>query len=216
MLRSCPVQGESLGGQCRTAAFAQTVSKAVAVATGAVASAPEAPPSIRPVLASARTVAQTGYRATQVTGGSPLRLLIAGLVAAIVGGVLATQGMVVVGVTGTIIALAGLYLIAWGAWGLDPRLLRAVAAITALALLASLTLAWVRTFLWGNGAKSAGWAAAHVLPWLRSSWWGGLVLIGGFLALAVITGAILHRRPSRGLGGMRQDPGGGVQQRKGR
>jgi patatin-related protein len=194
MLRTCPVQNETLGGQLRTPVFARTASKAAAVATAALATAPETPPSIRPVLTSARTVTRTGYRATQVTGGSPLKMLIVGLVLAVIGSVLATQGMIIVGMTGTIIALIGLYLVALGAWGLHRGLLGAIIGITTLALIAALTLAWVRKFLWGDGAKTAGWVPGHVIPWLRTTWWGGLTLLGGFLALAAIIGVLVHRR----------------------
>jgi len=194
MLPTCPVQNETLGGQLRTPAFVRTASKAAAVATAALATAPEAPPSIRPVLTSARTVTNTGYRATQVTGGSARTMLAIGIVLAIVGGALATQGVMIVGVTGAIIALAGLYLIALAAWGLQRGLLWAIAGITALALIASLTLAWVRKVLWGDGGKTLGWIPGHILPWLRSTWWGGLTLLGGILALAAIMGWFFHRR----------------------
>jgi predicted acylesterase/phospholipase RssA len=199
-LPACPVQNETLGGQLRTPAFARTASKAAAVATAALATAPETPPSIRPVLTSARTVTHTGYRATQVTGGNPLKMLIGGLVLAVIGGVLATQGMIIVGMTGTIIALAGLYLVALGAWGLHRGVLGAIVGITALALIAALTLAWVRKFLWGDGAKTAGWVPGHVIPWLRTTWWGGLTLLGGFLALAAIFGILMQLRARHDLG----------------
>ena len=204
MLRTCPVRSETLGGQLRTPAFARTASKAAAVATAALATAPEAPASIRPVLASARTVTHTGYRATQVTGGSALKMLVAGIVLAVIGGVLASQGMIIVGMTGTIIALVGLYLVALGAWGLRRGLLGAIVGITALALFASLALAWVRKILWGDGAKTVGWVPGHVTPWLRSTWWGGLTLLAGFLALAAIMGLVLRRRPPRNVGSITQ------------
>jgi patatin-related protein len=132
-LPSCPVRQETLAGQVHTPAFARLATKAAAVATAAISSAPETPGAVRPVLASARTVTRTGYMATKVTGGSGWKTLLAGVVLAVIGGVLATQGLVVVGVTGTIVALVGLYLIALGAWGIHRGLLGALIAITALA-----------------------------------------------------------------------------------
>ena len=123
---------------------------------------------------------KTGYLAAKATGGRAWWMLLLGLVLTVIGGVLATQGMIVVGVTGTVLALAGLYLIAMGAWGIHRGLLGALAGITALALAGSLTLSWVRTKVWGTAQRgSTGLVPAHVLPWLRSSWWGGLALIGG-------------------------------------
>jgi patatin-related protein len=199
MLPNCPVRYETLRGQVGTPAFAQTATKAIAVATAAVAAAPEVPAPVKPVLAIARTVTRTGYRAAKITGGKPRIMFLLGLAAAIIGGVLATQGMIVIGVTGTAIALAGLYLIVLSAWEIGRGLLGALAGITVLAALASLTLAWVRRWLWGKGDQKdlTGWVPAHVLPWLSSTWWGGLAVVGGFLATAVIAGKAWPRRTAR-------------------
>jgi patatin-related protein len=198
MLPQCPVRQETLAGELRTPAFARLATKAAAVATAAVATAPEAPGAVRPVLASARTITRTGYQATNVTGGSGWATLLAGIVLAVIGGVLATQGMMAVGLTGSIIALVGLYLIALGAWGIHRGALTALAIITALAIPASLTLSWVRTQLWGAKQKStSGYVPMHVLPWLRDSWWAGLAVLGGMIALAVLLSLIPKRRPPR-------------------
>ncbi len=118
---------------------------------------------------------------------------------AVIGGVLATQGLLVVGVTGTVVALVGLYLIALGAWGIHRGLLGALIAITALALVGSLSLAWVRNELWGTKASSSGLVPRHVLPWLHSTWWGGLALLGGIILLAELLN-LLWRRPRRSRG----------------
>src|SRR5262249_14316552 len=142
-LPSCPVRLQTLAGQLHTPAFARLAAKAAAVATATFATAPETPGAVRPVLASTRTVTRTGYMATKVTGGSGWKTLLLGIALAVIGGVMATQGLIAVGVTGTIVALVGLYLIALGAWGIHRGLLGALIAITALALAGSLTLAWV-------------------------------------------------------------------------
>ena len=147
----CPVRQETLAGELRTPAFARLATKAAAVATAALTTAPETPGAIRPVLTSARTVTRTGYMATKVTGGAAWKILLAGAVLALVGGVMATQGMMVVGLTGTIAALVGLYLIVLGAWELHRGVLGALLAVTVVALLASLTLHWTRFELWGTG-----------------------------------------------------------------
>ncbi len=198
-LPSCPVRYETIGNQVGTPAFTKTATKAIAVATAAVAAAPEVPAQVKPVLASARSVTRTGYRVAKITGGAPRIMFLLGLAAAIIGGVLATQGMIVIGITGTGIALAGLYLIVLSAWEIGRGLLAALAAITVLAALASLTLAWVRRSLWGKGEQKdpTGWVPDHVLPWLNSTWWAGLAILGGLLALAVIAGRIWSRRSAR-------------------
>jgi patatin-related protein len=198
MLPQCPVRQETLAGELRTPAFARVATKAAAVATAAVATAPEAPGAVRPVLASARTVTRTGYLATNVTGGRAWVTLLAGVLLAVIGGVLATQGMMAVGLTGSIIALVGLYLIVLGAWGIHRGALTALAIVTALAIPALLTLSWARTELWGNGKDSAsGLVPRDVLPWLRDSWWAGLAVLGGIIALAVLLSLIPKRRPPR-------------------
>jgi hypothetical protein len=197
-LPTCPVRQETLAGELRTPAFARLAAKAAAVVTAAVATAPEAPGAVRPVLASARTITRTGYQATKVTGGSGWKTLLAGVLLVVVGVVLATQQMMVVGLTGTIIALVGAYLIALGAWGIHRGALGALLAITALALPALLTLAWVRTELWGNGKDStSGLVPRDVLPWLRDNWWAGLAVLGGIIVLAVLLSLIPRRHPPR-------------------
>ena len=198
MLPRCPVRQETLAGELRTPAFARLAAKAAAVLTAAVATAPEAPGAVRPVLASARTITRTGYQATKVTGGSGWRTLLVGVVLAAVGVVMATQGMIAIGLTGTIVALVGAYLIALGAWGIHRGALTALAAITALAVPALLTLSWVRTQLWGTGQDSkSGLVPRDVLPWLRTNWWAGLAVLGGIIALAVLLSLIPRRRPPR-------------------
>jgi len=197
-LPGCPVRQETLAGQVRTPAFVRLATKAAAVATAAVATAPEAPGAVRPVLTSARTITRTGYMATKVTGGAAWKTLLAGILLAMVGGVMATQGMIVVGLTGTIIALVGLYLIALGAWGIHRGVLGALIAITAIALPALLILHWVRIELWGTGQDStSGLVPRDVLPWLRSSWWAGLVILGGIILVAVLLSLIPRRQPKR-------------------
>jgi patatin-related protein len=196
LLPSCPVRRESLAGEVRTPAFARLATKAAAVATAAISVAPEVPRAVRPVLTSARAVTRTGYLATKATGGSGWKTLVAGLVMGVVGGLLATQGAVVVGLTGTVILLAGLYLIALGAWGIHRGLLGAIIAFTALVLVGSTALSWGRTEIWGtSGNSKSGIVARDVLPWLRSSWWGGLALLGGIILLAVLLSLLTRGRP---------------------
>ncbi len=196
LLPGCPVRRESLAGEVRTPAFARLATKAAAVATAAISVAPEMPRAVRPVLTSARAVTRTGYLATKATGGSGWKTLVAGLVMGVVGGLLATQGAVVVGLTGTVILLAGLYLIAVGAWGIHRGLLGAIIAFTAIVLVGSTALHWGRTEIWGtSGNSKSGLVPGHVLPWLRSSWWGGLALLGGIILLAVLISLLTRGRP---------------------
>lgn len=125
-------------------------------------------------------------------------MFLLGLAAAVIRGVLETHGMIIVGVTGTAIALAGLYPIVLSAWGISRGLLNALVGITVLAALASLTLAWVRKSLWGDAnLKNLGWVPKHALPWLSSTWWGGLAIFGGIILLAALLSVLTHRKPRR-------------------
>jgi hypothetical protein len=197
-LPGCPVRQETLAGELRTPVFARMAAKAAAVVTAAVATAPEAPGAVRPVLASARTITRTGYQAMNVTKGSAWATLLAGVLLAVIGGVLATQGMMAVGLTGSIVALVGAYLIALGAWGIHRGALTAIAVITALAVPVLLTLSWMRTKLWGTAGKGAsGFVPTHVVPWLGRSWWAGLAVLGGIIVLAVLISLTPRRRPPR-------------------
>jgi patatin-related protein len=195
-LPRCPVRQETLAGELRTPAFARLAAKAAAVVTAAVATAPEAPGAVRPVLSSARTVTRTGYLATKVTNGSGWITLLVGVVLAVIGVVLATQGMLAVGLSGTAIALVGAYLIALGAWGIHRGALTAIVVFTGLALPGLLAIHGVRIWLWGEDNKS-GLVPKHVLPWLRDNWWAGLAVLGGIILLAVAISLIPRRRPKR-------------------
>ena len=195
-LPRCPVRQETLAGELRTPAFARLAAKAAAVVTAAVATAPEAPGAVRPVLSSARTVTRTGYLATKATNGSGWITLLAGVVLAVIGVVLATQGMLAVGLSGTIIALVGAYLIALGAWGIHKGALTAIVVFTGLALLGLLTIHGVRIWLWGKD-NNGGQVPKHVLPWLRDNWWAGLAVLGGIILLAILISLIPRRRPKR-------------------
>jgi hypothetical protein len=199
-LPDCPVRWETLAGQIHSPAFARTATKATAVTAAALSTAPETPTTFRSTLAGARTITRTGYLATRATGGSGWKTLLLGVVLAVVGIVLATNSVIVVGVTGTIAALLGLYLIALGAWGIHRGLLGALIAITAFAAIGSLALAWVRREIWGSNATD-GLVPEHVLPWLRNSWWGGLALLGGLLAIAVLINLVTRRRATSRPGG---------------
>jgi hypothetical protein len=197
-LSSCPVRDETLAGELRTPAFAQLATKTAAVATAALTSAPETPGAIRPVLTTARTVTRTGYMAAKVTGGTTWKILLAGVILALFGGVMATQGMMVVGLTGTIVALVGLYLIVLGAWEIRPGVLGALLAVTVVALVASLTLHWTRSELWGDGKNiNSGLVPRTVVPWLSTTWWGGLAILGGIVLIGALLSRIPRAKPPR-------------------
>jgi hypothetical protein len=70
------------------------------------------PRPVKPVLTSARTITRTGYMATRVSGSTVWQTLLADIILAAVGGVTATQGTIIIGLTGTIVVPAGLHLIA--------------------------------------------------------------------------------------------------------
>ena len=90
-LPGCPVRQQTLASEDRTPAFLQLATKAAAVATAALTTAPEAPKAIRPILGSARNVTRTGYLATKALGGNGGKTLLAGVVLAILGIVLASS-----------------------------------------------------------------------------------------------------------------------------
>jgi hypothetical protein len=135
--------------------------------------------------------------ATKVTGGTASKMLLAGAVLALVGRVMATHGMMVVGLTGTVVALIGLYPIL-GAWELHRGVLGALVAVTIVAVLASLTLHWTRFELWGTGQNiNSGLVPRDVLPWLSSTWCGGLAILGGIVLIGVLLSRIPRARPPR-------------------
>ena len=197
-LPRCPVRQETLAGELRTPVFARLAAKAAAVVTAAVATAPEAPGAVRPVLASARTVTRTGYQATKVTGGSGWMTLLAGVLLAVIGVVLATQGMMAVGLTGSIIALVGALPDRSGRLGHPPRRPHRPRRHHRAGLpgAAHAALGAHRAVGQRQGQQQR-LVPRDVLPWLRDSWWAGLAVLGGIIVLAVLLSLIPRRRPRR-------------------
>jgi hypothetical protein len=162
------------------------VAKAVAVLAAMVPAAVANPPSsIKPLFSGARTVTLTGYKAVDVTGTSPRRMILGGLGLAGAGFVLASRHSTILGFTGSVMMLVGLYLVALGAWSFKRGLLAALGAATAVVAVVALCLPFVRDALLGTTAKpNDGWLVTTVLPWVRRSWWGLLAVLGAIVLVS--------------------------------
>jgi hypothetical protein len=189
-LPNCPVPDEKLSDERGEPLFARTLAQTAAVATAAMTAIEGTPATLRPALSGARTVTLTAYRAVDITGAVPKRLLVAGVLASAVGVFLAVQHSSLLGMTGTLLLLTGLYLIALGAWGLSKRAIPVLGTITVITAITALCLPFGRRHLYGTGADDPGWLSKTVEPWLRNSWWAGLAAIAIIVAIGGLWGFI--------------------------
>jgi patatin-related protein len=195
LLTTCPVPDETFASEEGEPLLTQTAAKAAAVVAATTTSVAAPPAAIRPLLSTLRTVTLAGYRLVDVLNAGSRWLILLGAGTATVGGFLAVQNSTLLGLTGTVIALIGLYLIALGAWSLNPRLLAALIGITLAVGAVALCLPWVRDRLYGTSppAKS-GWLGRTVLPWLHASWWGGLVIVVAVVLVVSLVNFVAARR----------------------
>ncbi|HEX3539192.1 MAG TPA: patatin-like protein [Acidimicrobiales bacterium] len=205
LLRSNPVCRQTFGDELGSPLLTKTLAKAVAVVAAVIPAAVANPPSaLTPLFSTLRTVTLTGYRAVNVTGTAPRRMIFGGVGLTAVGFVLASRQSTVLGFTGGVMMLVGLYLAVFGAWSFKRGLLSALAAVTAVAALVIACLPATRDWLLGRENNSnQGWVVRTVLPWLRNSWWGLLAVLGFVVLVSVaisylrrLAGGRLARRPS--------------------
>lgn len=200
LLASNPVSGETLTSAIGTPLMARTATKALATATGAIATEPHVPTAARPVTMTLRTVTLATYKIANLTDGTPRRLLIGGVVAMIVGIALAIQQSTVIGFSGTVITFAGFLVLSLGVWGLGRHAVRgilsALLALGVLILLALTAIPWSRHWLFATSTTDRGLLGRHVdawVTWLGDAWWHPLTIVGIVAALLVIAAIIGSR-----------------------
>jgi hypothetical protein len=198
LLTDCPVPDEELSREVGDPLFMQTVAKTAAVATAAATSLHEPPAAVKPMLSTARTVTLSGYRAVNMTRGVPRWLILSGLAACVVGVFMAVQHVTWLGIAGTLLILAGAYLLVLGAWGLRRRVLGALIAITIVVAVASSSFYWTRRRLFGNEEPAeTGWVDQTVIPWLRDSWWAPLIVVGAVVVVLILVSLVAGRSARR-------------------
>lgn len=176
-LNKCPVAKETFQSDMGSRLMGRTLTKAVATATGALATVAQLPKPIRPATTAIRTVAIGGYRIANAVGGRATRMIIGGLIAMVVGIAFAIQSSWVVGVSGTGFALIGGYAVAIGVWQWRRMLLTAVVGVTALLVVGVVCAVWARKYLFGSSGKP-GWLGKHAYVLGEHAWYPALVLFG--------------------------------------
>ena len=195
-LRDCPVPKETLTGEFGEPLFTRTVTKATAVVTAATAEARELPAVLRPGLATVRAATLLAYRLATVTRGWPRSVAAAGAVALGVGVLLASTSYAVLGVGGTVLIVAGTYLLLLVGWRRFESLSDVVAYILlglGLAVGAALAVDPVRSWLFDD-KTSHGVVSRHVLPWLRDPAWHAPLGFGVFIVIFLGCGSLLARQ----------------------
>ena len=206
-LSSCPVPNETFATEVGSSLLTRTVTHAAATTIAAVNSVQQLPSGLRPVLASMRTVSLTGYRATTLVDPRPRLLAALGLGALVLGLAAAIQQTAWLGLSGTLLALIGAYLLALASWGASRMLVGALLSILLVAGIGSLALPWVRRWLFGTGETDGGLIGRNVY-WVGASWWHPFLAIGlPLLALALVSVVFdpAVRRSKPGTPSRRQD-----------
>ncbi|MEV2231749.1 patatin-like protein [Streptomyces phaeochromogenes] len=190
MLASCPVPDETFAGELGQPLLTRTVSKAVAVATAGLSGVHRIPAPLKPFLASARTITLAGYRASALTRGRPRTLILTGAVALAVGVLSMIQRITWLGLTGTLFALLGSYLIVLGTWAHWRKALAAAGALTVVVAVFFTGCPIGRRVLFGTGGHDTGVVGRDVVPWLRTPWWHPILALGGFVLLALLLSGV--------------------------
>ncbi len=192
LLATCPVPDETFDGELGQPLLTRTAGKAAAVAASAVSGFPRIPAPLKPFLASARTVTLAGYRASSLTRGRARTLILTGLAALAVGVLSMIQRATWLGLTGTVVALIGGYLVALGTYSHWRKVLVATGAITVVVAVFLLGCPVGRRVLFGTGGQDIGVVGRDVLPWLRAPWWHPLVALGAIAVLAVLISGLVQ------------------------
>ncbi|MFE0509428.1 patatin-like protein [Streptomyces sp. NPDC058964] len=191
LLATCPVPDETFAGELGQPLLTRTAGQAAAVAASAVSGFPRTPAPLKPFLASARTVTLAGHRASSLTRGRARTLILTGLAALAVGILSMIQRATWLGLTGTVLALVGGYLLALGTYAHWRKVLVAAGAFTLVVAVFFLGCPVGRRVLFGTGGGDVGVAGRDVLPWLRAPWWHPLVALGAIAVLAVLLSGLL-------------------------
>ena len=195
LLQSCPVPQERLSQERGEPLFTHTVTKATAVTTAAATAVKKAPATINVVFRTARTTTLTGYRAADVVGFWPRRVMAAGAIIAAFGVLLGAQGSAFLGLTGVVLVLAGLYLIAFGVWSTSPRIFGALLALTLVVAVFALAIPSTRRFLFGtDDGTDEGWVTEHLVPWMRDRWWALLLILAIIIVVPTMASYVARRR----------------------
>ena len=170
VLNACQIPAETIAGEIGSPLFARTVTRALAVAVKMADPSKAAPPSLRPVLATAHTVTSLAYRITTI-GAVARRPLIAALYLIALGAIACTSAINPINAVGLLAILAGLLLaVVCTARGILSTL-AGIAVVAGAALAAAAYIPILRD---------------HLFPWLENAAIPGLAKHPAYWAILVI------------------------------
>ena len=153
VLNACQIPAEKIASEIGSPLFSRTVTRAAAVAANVVDLGKAMPVTIRPMLATARTVTSLAYRVTTV-GPAARYPLFAGLALIALGVLASTSTINLLNAAGLLAVLVGLLLVAVGA---ARRILLALAIVTVTAGAALAAAAYIPML------------RDHLFPWLEKT-----------------------------------------------
>ncbi|BEP15773.1 patatin-like protein [Acidothermaceae bacterium B102] len=171
-LAACPVASETLESEVGSPLFLRTLTRMVAVGTSAATSMKSPPASLRPTFATARSITQTAYVATDQTHGKRQWMALAGVAGLVVGVLAMLQDSVWFGLPGLVLFGTGALLLAFCVGKGLPRVLTAALTFAVVLLAAAPWLPYIDSRLYS-------WMLKTLVPWLhRERWvWPAFVLL---------------------------------------
>ncbi|MDX6230951.1 MAG: hypothetical protein QOI76_4341, partial [Frankiales bacterium] len=190
LLASCPVPSETLDSQRGTPLFLRTITRSVAVATAAGTAMKETPASLRPTFATARSITQTAYLATDRTRGNQRVMSFAGAGLLVCGVLAMLTHTVWLGLPGLVMFGAGTLLLALCIGRTLASVLQVVLALGVVLVAAAPWLPFLNDHLYS-------WLDRSLVPWLDKEKWAWPVLILLILLPPATTVfSWLHKRPA--------------------
>ena len=190
LLGSCPVPTETFEDQRGTPLFLRTVTRSVAVATAAGTAMKQTPASLRPTFATARSITQTAYLATDRTRGNQRVMTFAGAGLLVCGVLAMLTHTVWLGLPGLVMFGAGALLLALCIGRTLAAVLQVVVALAVVLLAAAPWLPFLSDHLYS-------WLDRTFVPWLhRERWVWPVIVLLLLLPPATTVFGWLRRRPS--------------------
>jgi hypothetical protein len=189
LLPACPVPGETLRAEQQTPLFLRTLTHTVAVATGAATAMKQPPASLRPTFATARSITQIAYTATDKLHGNRRAMAFLGAALLAIGVLAMLTKMVLLGLPGIILFGAGTVMVAACIGRTASSALQVVLALTVVLLAAAPWLPWLDKHFFS-------WLRVTAIPWVQEEkWpWPMLLLLVVLPAITSLVGRLKQRR----------------------
>jgi hypothetical protein len=172
LLPKCPVTDETLQDESKrkTPLFLRTLTQTVAVATAAATVMKQPPASLRPTFATARSITQTAYIATDKSHGKRRTMAFLGVALLVIGVLAMLTKSLWLGLSGIILFGAGAVMLAACIGRTAASIMQVIIALTVALLAAAPWLPWLDDHIFF-------WLRTTAIPWVQKEKWPWPVLL---------------------------------------